>query len=203
MVGAALAGTTVRGTIRNALGKPFPHAQVTAIPDVEPTGNGVAGDVLNRWTAANEKGEFTLTLSPGRYKIRAKAEAEGYPDPTFALNSDPTARFPQISVGMNSITGLEIELGKRGGIFEGSLFDRLRHTPLVGATVRFRDARNPDAFVEVSSDSTGRFQFTAPSKPITVFATASGHKPMTFHRGEQVILSPGEHRHLEFELDCK
>src|SRR5258708_133901 len=108
--------TNVGGTIRDALGNPLPHAHVTVIPQGKEIRGGVAADLHNRWTAANDKGEFQLNLAPGRYKIRAKAEVDGYPDPTFWLNTDPLVKFPEISVGEKDITGLEIKLAKQGGV---------------------------------------------------------------------------------------
>jgi len=119
----------------------------------------------------------------------------------FWISADPTAKVSEVLVGEQAITGLEVRLGALGGIIDGNLQDSLTHKPLVGGKVRIQDARNSDAFVEVFTDSSGRFQFTVPCKPLVISTTASGHKPTAFQSGEQVILSSGEHRHLEFELE--
>jgi len=200
-VALVTAATNVGGTIRDALGNPLPHAHVTVIPQGKETRGGVVADLHNRWTAANDKGEFQLNLARGRYKIRAKAEVDGYPDPTFWLNADPLVKFPEISVGEKDITGLEIKLGKLGGFLNGSVFDRLSGNPLAGARLRLQDTKNSYAVVEVFTDTDGHFQFTVPSKPMVVSATAPGHKPMTFRSGEHLVVSPREHRHIEFQLD--
>jgi 5-hydroxyisourate hydrolase-like protein (transthyretin family) len=192
--------TEVGGTIQDALGRPLPHAYVTVIRHGKGTRESVS-DLHNRWAAANDKGEFQLNLSPGQYKIRAKAEADGYPDPTFWLNTDPLVKFPTISVGESSIRGLQVTLLTRDGILDCSVVDKLSGNPLAGAKVRLLDPKNSYAFVEVFTDQNGHFQFTVVSKPIVVSAAASGHKQMTFRSGEHVIISPGEHRLIEFELD--
>lgn len=101
-------------------------------------------------------------LSPGKYIVRAKSEADGYPDPTFLLATDTGSASPEISVESSNVSGLAVTLGHRGGILEGIMLDKHTRASVSGKVV-IRDAHKAEAFVEVSADSTGRFRFAVPA----------------------------------------
>jgi hypothetical protein len=186
----------VKGLVVTSDGREVPSAQITAIPVM--TG-GRAGRLS--WTNTNGHGQFQLVLNPGRYQIRAKAEADGYPDPNALFSVDPTASFPTISVAQSDISGVRIVLGVRGGILIGEIHDRQSHNAIARATVILRDIRNPDAFVVLTSDGQGRFQFTVPNKPFTISATAAGYQVMRFMDGKPLTLSGGEKREVAIEMN--
>jgi Carboxypeptidase regulatory-like domain len=148
-------------------------------------------------TKTDEHGAFTMRLRPGEYVIRAKDEAEGYPDPSFLLSADPTAKFPQVVVGQSDISGVHVTLGAKGGVLEGKVQDEATRLPIVGAKITISDARSPGAYVEVFSKKDGGFQFIVPAKPVFIFATAIGYEN---GRAEEVALSGGQHRSIEIDL---
>ncbi len=211
LVGGTLAGssqTRVTGTVRDRSGNPAAHAYVEAIPviAVKPSSDGVAGvvgDIGDPWVAADSSGKFNLFLARGRYRIRAKAEGDGYPDPTFWLGYDSTAKFPEIQVGKRDIASVDVILGAQGGILSGRVRDAATHAPVAGVTIRMQDARHRDYFVEVFTHAGGDFRYTVPMRPILISASASGYKNFKVGSGAEQTLSRGEHRNIEIELERK
>ena len=163
---AAMAETRVSGAVRDASGNLIAHAYVEAIPVIAKNSGGTVGNFPNSWVAADSSGNFSLDLAPGRYRIRAKDEADGYPDASFWVNVDAKAKFPEIVVGDKEIGGIEVVLGMQGGILAGELRDAQTHKPLASAKIRIQDARNSDAYVEVFTNRDGYFQYAVPSKPL-------------------------------------
>ncbi len=152
------------------------------------------------WVAVDSSGSFTLDLAPGRYRIKAKDELDGYPDPSFWLGLDPRAKFPEITVGTKDIGGVEVVLGPQGGILSGHILDAHSHDPVVGAEIRIQDAQNSYSYVKVFTNRDGYFQYTVPSKPILVSVTAPGYKTLEVDGGTEQTLSRGQHREIEAEL---
>jgi hypothetical protein len=188
----------VKGQVVAADGSQVQSAQITAIPI---TTSGHAGHL--QWTNTDGHGQFHLVLKPGRYQIRAKAEADGYPDPNALFSVDPSARFPTITVAQSDISGVQVVLGAKGGILVGDLRDRQSHGAIPHGTIILRDARDPKAFVELTADGQGRFQFTVPNKAFTILATASEYETVQFQNGQTLLLSNGERRNITIELDHK
>jgi hypothetical protein len=199
----ALSGTRVSGTVRSASGGAVKHAYVEAIPINAENGEGTIGNLGNPWVAVNSMGEFTLSLEPGRYRIRAKDEEDGYPDPSFWLGLDPAAKFPEISVGNNKVGGVEVVLGTRGAILSGEVLDITTRDVIPAAKIRIQDAQNENAFVEVFSNRKGRFTYTIPSKPVFISVSAPGYRTNRYENGDKIILQPGEHREINIELARK
>jgi len=193
--------TRVSGSVRNAAGNSVAHAYVEALPVIADQGSGTVGNFPNPWIAADSRGRFTLTLRPGKYRIRAKDETDGYPDPSFWLSLDPNATFPTVIVGDKEITDLEVILGAQGGIISGEVQDAHTSKPVVDAKIRIQDARNSDAYIEIFTDPAGHFHYTVPSKPLLITAAAPGYKMTAFEGGAEVTLAPGEHREFQLELE--
>jgi hypothetical protein len=197
----AAAKTRVSGTVRDGSGNGLAHAFVEAIPVVENRGGGTASDFPNPWVAADSSGAFSLGLASGRYRFRAKDEADGFPDPSFWLNFDPKARFPEILVRDKETRDVQIVLGTQGGILAGEVDDARTRRPLAGAKIRIQDAGNTGAYVEVFADRAGRFQCTVPSKPVLISAVTPGYKPAAFERGTALLISRGERHEVDLELE--
>ena len=184
----------VTGVVTDADGSEVANAYITAMAT-----DGSSGGDLS-WVHTDTHGRFRIALKPGRYLIRAKDEASGYPDPNFLLSADPIASFPEIVVDQADILGVRVRLGSKGGVLEGDVRDQETQSPVTQAKVTIRDARKPDVFVEVFSDKTGHFQFTVPKKPIQILATAPGYTTTYFGTGEALTLSGGERRSVVIEL---
>lgn len=197
-----VANVSVNGKVVDSAGIEASHAYVEALPRMVRDEGGVVGDRPNPWIETDEHGRFTISLPEGRYKIVAKNESEGYPDPVFSLNSDPTAKFPEVSVKEQNISNVNVVLGKRGGVLEGELRGQ-SETPIQNGKVTIRDARNPDAYVDVFTNARGEFRFTVPNKPLLIFATADGYQPSRFEAGAEVTLSAGETRTILLQLEPK
>jgi len=186
---------TIRGSVTDNSGSVVTTASVAAIPSDE---QGSAGDF--GWVHVDEEGRFRLTLTSGRYVIRAKAEADGYTDPSFLLSSDSSVRFPEITVAQADISNIHVVLGMKGGMLAGNLQDEATQQPVPKGKVTIRDARQRDAFVEVSADQNGHFQFTVPNKAIQLIATAPGYRTTYYENGSEIVLSGGEHRSVSIRL---
>lgn len=184
----------VTGMVTDAFGSPLPGSFVLAVPM---NGNRSGRFV---WTPVNNRGEFSLSLPPGRYLIRAKAEDAGYPDPNFLLSADSTARFPEISVGNVNVSGIQVSVGAQGGLIEGRLLLRETQQPVPKGKVTIRDATNPTAFVELTTDEIGHFAFAVPRKPVTICASGAGYPSTCFEGGREILLSGGERLSLTLEL---
>jgi hypothetical protein len=195
----AEAATTVSGSVQDAAGIPVKNAYVEAIPVFAKDSGGTVGS-SRPWVSADSAGTFSLSLEPGRYRFRAKAEAEGYPDPSFWVNRDETARFPEIAVGSADIKDIRIVLGARGSILTGELRDAETLRPLAGVKIRIQDARNAGAYVEVFTNSAGHFQYTVPAKPLLISAIAKGYRVASFDGGAQITAPSGGHRELKLDL---
>lgn len=194
------AEVTVSGTITDSTGSEVAHALVQALPR---GGNAQGGSVGNRpspWIQGDSHGRFKIRLSSGSYKIHAKDDVDGFPDPVYLLNSDSTATFPEITVGQNDISDVRVLLGKRGGILVGELIDQDSRGPVPHGKVTITDARNASAYVEVFADDNGRFEFPVPSKPLLLSAAAAGYKTASFGGGTEQTLSGGERREIVLEL---
>jgi len=180
---------------------PVAHAYVEAVQVNSATASqGTMGNRPSPWIGADDKGKFTLTLAPGQYRIRAKDEAGGYPDPSFWVNMDSESSFPVIQVDQQNITGLKVVLGKRGGFIQGRVEDAQTHVPIVGAAIRIQDARNKLAFVKVFTDSSGTFSYTVAAKPLVISVVAPGYQPTNVDDGTEITLSPGERRDVNVQL---
>jgi len=194
---AAQKTVVVRGQVVALDRSEIPNAQVAALP-VPSTALGVAGH--SSWTSTDSHGQFRLVLPPGRYVIRAKAEQAGYPNPDALLSADPSALFPTISVQQSDISDVVVTLGKKGAVLEGYAYDEQSKTAIEGTKVTLLDPHNPLAIVELTPDKSGHFQFTVPSKPILVSASAPGYETARFANGEPLTLSSGEHRTISLLL---
>ena len=195
---SAVSGATVSGVVTNSMGSEVAHASVEAIP----TGNGKGGTVGDRpgtWKQTDDHGRFVLTLPPGRYRVSAKDEAGGYPDPVFMLNSDSTANFPEVSVERGDVSDVRVKLGRMGGVLDGKVSDAKTGDPIPHGKVTIRDARNEGAYVDVFADAGGHFQFTVPIKPLVISASADGYAT-TSTGPAPLILSEGERRNIRLEL---
>jgi hypothetical protein len=174
------------------------NASVEAMPILSKSSGGSTAQFT--WVTADNRGRYRISLSPGKYEIRAKDEADGYPDPNFLLSADPSANFPEISVEEADVSGIRVSLGAKGGVLEGDLRNEATQGTVPKGKVIIRDARTPEVFVEVFADTTGHFQFTVPHKPILISATAPGYAKTSFADGEELTFSEGERRSIIIEL---
>ena len=193
---------TVSGRVTDASGNPVSHALVQALE--RPQGSvpdGAVGSKLNPWVHADDQGQFQLQLAPGRYKILAKDEIDGYPDPLPLLNSDPTAQFPVITVNGADIRDLQVILGQRGSSMTGQVIDNVTKKAVPGAQVLIADPNNPQAFVKLTADSLGHFRFTVLPKRVRISASAPGYTPAVPQ--EDVTLVQGETRQMTIGVKRK
>ncbi|HEY6766845.1 MAG TPA: carboxypeptidase-like regulatory domain-containing protein, partial [Candidatus Sulfotelmatobacter sp.] len=134
----------VTGIVTDSSGAPVSRAFVEALPISTSAAAATVGDRLNPWMPTDADGRFSLSVPPGRYRIRAKDEADGYPDPVYWLNADPKAIFPQVTVGAKGIPDIHVVLGSKGGVLSGELVDQGSRSPVPKGKITLRDASNSD-----------------------------------------------------------
>jgi carboxypeptidase family protein len=194
--GDTIVTQAVSGVVVSSDGSTPSNVVVQAVPV---GGIGTAG--TRTWVSTDKQGRFEILLKPGRYQIRAKAESEGYPDPSFLLSADANATFPNVVVDAHRISDVRVVLGSRGATLEGEVRDQRTGRPLGKAKITISDADHPQAYVEVFTNDSGRFHFTVPAKPLVIRATASGYNSATLDSGRRLTLSSGERRELDIELE--
>jgi hypothetical protein len=187
----------VSGTVLTSSGRAVPGASVIAWPFIEGEG-GVAASLHP--VRADHEGRFKLKLARGSYQIRAKDELHGYPDPSFLLSAGSGARFPNVKIEEADVHDVQVILGEQGGILRVYVREQGTMRPIAKAKVVVRDARDAEAFVELTADENGNIQFAVPHKALTLVAEASGYSSQVFQDGE-VILANGDYRDLTFDLE--
>lgn len=193
IMAASTFSQTVSGTVYDEERVPLPGALVEAFP-IRST--GFVGNV--HWIRTDQNGHFQLALSSGLYEIRGKDEPSGYPDPNSLLALDAAAFFPRINVGREDIQGVQVRLGRKGGVLEGDLRDTATGKPIAKGKVVIRAAATPQVFVEIFANESGHFEYTIPPKPVVVSASADAYRSS----GEtEVTLSSGERRTIVLELE--
>ncbi|MFI5090505.1 MAG: carboxypeptidase-like regulatory domain-containing protein [Terriglobales bacterium] len=161
---------------------------------------GIVSSGPSGWVKVDSRGGFSLRLSDGRYKIMAKDEANGYPDPIASLNRDPGARFPIVVVAGSDVSDVLVVLGAKGGHLEDLLLDRETRDPIPGGKIRVQDARDANAYVEVFSDGAGHFHLTVPNKPVQISATAPGYREQALEEGREIAIMGGSIRNIVIKL---
>ena len=188
--------STVMGRVVTADGSAVPRASVEAVrlPDEDEQ----LSITQSHWTPVDQDGKFQLTLSPGRYEIRAKAESDGYPDPNFMLSIDPLSDFPVVTANGGNLLNITVKLGTQGGILDGELIDQSTHQPVEKGKVTIADAKNPKIFVEAFTNKLGQYEFAVPNKALRISGSAPGYQSTHFEGN--VTLVGGEHRYIRLEL---
>ena len=151
------------------------------------------------WTQTDDHGNFRLHLREGRYEIRGKKEADGYPDPNSLLSVDLNAVFPEVVVSKRDIEKVEVRLGRKGAVLEGRVLDKASQEAVHQAKITIRDAKRPEAYVELFTDKRGLFRFTAPSKPLI----ADQYRTIYLDNSGEWTPSSGERRTVTFELEAR
>jgi len=141
------------------------------------------------WTPTDVEGRFHFSLEPGRYIIRAKDEADCFPDPNLLFSIDPRAKFPEVLVEQSDIAGLHVTLGTPGGVVNGELLDNVTQNPIAKGEITISDAKDPRAFVELYSDEAGHFRFVVPPRPLAISAVAPGYDKARIGEGAALNLS--------------
>jgi len=185
----------VSGVVLSDAGVAEPGARVNPVL-VSPEGSVGSTE----WVPVNDRAEFEVYLKPGRYLIRAKNEAHGYPDPSFLLTKDDKAKFPMVAVRDSDIGGIRVQMGPPGALLSGRVLDETTGNPIPAATVTIRDARNPSAYVELTANSEGRFAFAVPSKPLVLHAAAHGYAGVDYERGSEFQPSAGETKEITLPM---
>jgi hypothetical protein len=96
-------------------------------------------------------------------------------------------RFSEITVGQMNVPDVQVVLGTRGGIVAGDLQDEATQQAVPDGKLIIRDARQHEAFVEVSANQIGHFRFTVPNKTVHLLATAPGYMATSYGNRAELL----------------
>jgi hypothetical protein len=185
----------IQGTVVDSLGSPVAGAEVTADP-VRSVHNVV------RWVTADQEGRFVIDgLQWWSYSVRAKKEAEGYPDTMSDLFNDGSAQPVTLSPGA-PVGAVVVKLGPKAGFITPAYTDA-ETGQAVRADLRiwgwddpvhyFHTARQPHPDLLIPS-----------GKPIGIEFDAAGYDPWRYPSGsgtgQPITLGPGERQTIKVAL---
>ena len=94
-------------------------------------------------------------------------------------------------------------MGRKGAVLVGRVLDKASQEAVHQAKITIRDAKRPEAYVELFTDKRGLFRFTAPSKPLIVFVTSDQYRAIYLDNSGEWTPSSGERRTVTFELEAR
>ncbi len=156
-------------------GRPVPKARVMAEPD-----DGAASGKLIS-TLSDIQGNFFLNdVSPGKYVIPAAMEEENYPDADNAAFAVDLRALPRVLVTEGQVTRGVVVRVEKGGKLLGVVLDSQTRQPIVTSRIRLTRVDNPNLWIEVGPDESGRFQFVIPARPFRLEVSAPGYRAWNF-----------------------
>ena len=192
---------TITGVVLNERGAPVAQAQVLA----SKMGVQRAGSSVLQYHEADAEGGFTIeNLSWGIYRVSAKKEDEGYPDPGFGLCTEHDESIPVVTLKAASPTAsVSIHLRPKAGAIQSiSVVDAVTGMEMNSAAITLRRAAEPAIFVETST--TLRPILVPSNTDVSVEITATGYKGWPGNhepkKKSQIRLSPEQGVKLEVKL---
>jgi Carboxypeptidase regulatory-like domain len=189
----------ISGSVLDGKGVPLADCVVEAIPmNTNPSAKTTITSGPPLLTTTGADGRFKINVAAGRYRIAAKNEPMGYPDPTYLVNSDPSGSFPFVTAEQD-VSGVVVKLGTQGGVITGEVKSSDTNSPIPRAKITVRDLRN-GSFAEYFADDQGRFSFAIPARPVLISADAPGYSRSVYQNGSGVSLSGGDKRTITLTL---
>jgi hypothetical protein len=156
-------------------------------------------------------GKFTLkSLPPGIYKLSAKKEDDGYPDPESAFHYGRLpANLLQVTVNENQITqNVIVKTGTRMGVLTINVVNATTKQPIKSSKVTLRRLDNTEfLYITGAYDADGaNKKIPVPSVPFTVevstpsYAVWRYRKEGSLKQGDSLQVDQGETKKLDVLL---
>lgn len=193
----------VSGRVLDADGRAVENVIVTVEDTAVPARN------LPR-AETNRDGEFTIAgLTPGRYTLYTKKEADGYPRTEFNLY-DVGIPNPEVAVySRQTAQGIILRLGPKAALLTGQVIDAATKEPLKHADVTVRRVDLPHRFLRTGLSlpvELGEFKLLVPSVAFTVKVTETGYEDWYYKSDDEgqttssLLLEPNTTKHLLIAL---
>jgi hypothetical protein len=181
------------GTVIDQTGAPVAGAIVYAVDQ------GLA-DAIPPSTKTDGNGAFDFhrSLDLGAYKVYARKDADGYPDPFDSFYSDPEAEAPRIELSQaHPAASVAVKLGPKAATVAGRVVDANTGTA-VKARLAFVDADGHGHSVSVDGDY--RIQ-VPPGKNVTLMVVMMPTRFLV--PGPPLKLEPGQYVYLEIPVPAQ
>src|SRR5436309_7246404 len=122
----------IAGRVLNPEGQPVSQATVVAEPE---------GFITGLMPSANtdEKGRFSIKgLMPGRYKVYASKESDGYPEPISTFYMGNSVKVQEIAVSEEQTAEVVVHLAAKAGKIIGKIVDATTAEPVIDARIILR-----------------------------------------------------------------
>jgi len=193
----------IDGTVVDLEGRPIGDARVYATWSHNDPDSRIRVEVLT-----DRSGQFHLPSVPaGTATIHAYKIQDGYADTSipFFLTNPKSIRVVTAAADMTT-SGVELQLGPKGGRLTGSVVDAKTGQPLPAATFKLIRAPDPGIWVATGLDETGRL--LAPSTIGFRLEVFADHYRSWWFGGDQgespqgiIKLNPGGELSLDIKLE--
>ena len=182
------------GTVVDQTGAPVAGAIVYAVAQ-----GLLLDDAIPRSTKTDGNGAFDFHrhLDRGTYKVYARKDADGYPDPLDGFYTDPNAEAPKVELSeAHPTASVAVKLGPKAATVAGRVVDANTGAP-VKAHLGFVDGDGHGHSVDADGDY--RLQ-VPPGKNVFLIVMFQGRSLVP---GPPLKLEPGQYVYLQIPVSAQ
>lgn len=182
---------TITGRVLNPEGQTVSQATVVAEPE-----RFISG--IMPFCITNKKGRFSIKgLMPGRYKVYASKEEDGYPLPISTFHMGNSVKVQEIAVSEEQATEVVIHLANKVGKLTGRIVDETTAEPVIDARITLRRVDNPNFFLMTAPNERGSFKILVPSDAFTIEISAPNYETKL---SSSILVAKGITERLDISL---
>lgn len=187
----------IRGVVTDQTGSPVAGATVYAVAQ-----GLTLDDAIPRSVKTDNNGVFDFRggLDLGAYKLYARKDSAGYPNPFDSFYADAKSNAPKIDLTHEHPSGnVTLKLGPQAAVIAGRIVDANTRVPLK-ANLSFEDSEGHGHEVEV--DGSYRIQ-VPPGKNVTLMVFLPPPSDRSLIAGPPLKLDPGQYVYLEIPVSAQ
>jgi hypothetical protein len=185
----------IKGTVTDEDGSPVPDATVYAVPQ-----GLVLDDITLRSVQTDRNGRFDFRggFAWEAYKLYARKDADGYPNPLDRFYADSKADAPQVDLTANHPSAaVAVNLGEKAGVVEGRVIDA-ETGAVLKARLSFLDGQGNGRGVD--SDSEGKFRALLPPGKELTLVVWPAHADRLQRTFPSLRLEPGQYISMDIPV---